>query len=360
MRYAWLRWAVVGMALLLAGAGCITIGGTASGLAGVFRSTDKGETWQPTVIFPTAQGVQSLAGVNVYRLFPDPSDPNSLYLATRGNGLFYSYNSGDTWQWAEALGNRFIYSVAVDPKDKCVIYVTDGAALYKTTDCSRSWRTVYTEVQPSDRIVAVALNPQNSQVVYTAKYSGDMLISSDGGASWRIGQRFGVELQDLAVTPLKPGRVYLATRTHGLYRSDDSGATWFDVSQGLAAFAGSTQFFRLVVHPKKPDSIFWISKYGILRSDDAGSSWADLKLIPAPGTVNIYAFGINSFNEKEIYYTASVLGSKGEHIRSTLYKTTDGGTRWVTRKLPTTTIPASMYLHPRKDGTLFLGFTSGA
>ena len=43
-------------ALVLLGAGCITLGGTAAGPMGMFRSLDKGETWQATTAYPTTQG----------------------------------------------------------------------------------------------------------------------------------------------------------------------------------------------------------------------------------------------------------------------------------------------------------------
>jgi photosystem II stability/assembly factor-like uncharacterized protein len=108
---------------------------------GVFRSEDKAESWKAVTAYPTAQGVKSIAGVKVYRLFTDPNDPNSLYVGTRGQGLFYTYNNGDTWQAADQLAGKYIYGVAVDRRDKCTIYVTDGPSIFKTTDCSPTWHS---------------------------------------------------------------------------------------------------------------------------------------------------------------------------------------------------------------------------
>ena len=130
-------------ALVLLGAGCVQFGGggaQALGPAGMFRSSDAGETWVPIVALPTPQGVKSIAGVNVYKVFTDPSDPAALYLASRNQGLFFTYNGGSSWQRVDALGGKFIYALSVDPQNKCNIIVSDAAHIYKTTDCSRNWQ----------------------------------------------------------------------------------------------------------------------------------------------------------------------------------------------------------------------------
>ncbi len=344
--------------LLLLGAGCISFGATPAGPLGAFRSADKGESWQQINAYPTPQVVKSLAGVKVYRFFPDPSDPNAFYMGTRGQGLFYTYNKGDSWQAVEAMSGRFIYAVAVDPKSKCTVLVSDGAHIYKTTDCSRSWVLVYTDERPDERVSSVAFDYGNPKNVYAAQLGGEVLASPDGGTTWRVAKRFGagVSLQYVATNPLVPGQVYVAGAQSGLSRSDDGGNTWNSLSEGLGNFNDSLSFYRLVLHPTEKDTVFWVSKYGILKSNDAGKSWTDLKLLTPPGSVNIYAFAVSPGNHKEIYYVGTVLGDKGAS-RSTFYKSVDGGSSWVTKKLPTNTIPVTLLIHPTDTKTLFMGFT---
>lgn len=344
--------------LATVGAGCVSFGGSSSaptGPMGVFRSTDQGDSWQQSNIFPTSQGVKSLAGVKVYRIFTDPSDPNALYLATRGQGLYYSYDKGESWQAAAAMQGRYIYAVAVDPTDKCTILVSDGSNIFKTTDCSRTWKTVYTE-QRGQRIVAVGFDYGTHTVVYAALFGGQILQSMDAGESWRVIKTFTSNLQFLATDPLTPGRIYVAAESGGFTRSDDGGKTWISLTSGLQSYNDSLYFYRLVLHPTKKNTLYWISKYGILYSEDAGNTWTDVKLLSPPGSVNIYAFAVNPSNAKEMYYVGTVLGSNNSS-HSTFYKTTDGGNNWVTKKLPTDTIPVSMIIHPTETNTLFLGFT---
>jgi len=343
--------------LLLTGVGCIQLGAPAAGPMGMFRSDDKGENWKPIVAFPTPQGVKNLSGLQVYKVFADPGDPDAFYLGTRGQGLFYTYNNGESWQSVNVLNNQFIYALAVDPTDKCTIYASDGPHIYKTTDCSRSWKLMFSEERPSQRFVSLAVEHSNPKLVYGAILGGDIIASEDGGGSWRVIKQFGFDLQDLQVDSLTPKRLYAASYRNGLFRSDDNGATWKDLSAGLDNFNDSRNFYRLVLRPTQKDIVFWVSKYGILRSNDAGVTWSDLKLLTPPGSVNIYAFAVNPNDEKEMYYTGTILGDKNAHLRSTFYKSVDGGRSWLTKKLPTNTIPVGLRIHPRKSNMLFLGFT---
>ncbi len=344
--------------LLLSGAGCLSFGAVKSGPLGMYRSGDKGDTWQQIAALPTAKGVQSIAGANIYRVYADPSDPNALYLGTRGQGLFYSYDNGDSWRSVAAMSGKFIYGLVVDPKDKCVIYVSDGPHIYKTEDCLRTWTLVYAEERPTERFVALAVDYGDSALVYAAQWGGDILVSKDSGKSWKVVKRFGFGLRYLVADSSQPKRLYVASHRDGLYRSDDSGESWVDNNTSLASFSGSKTFYRLVLNPAAKDKIFWVSKYGILRSDDGGASWSAMKLIPPPGSVDIYGFAVSPKNSKEMYFTATILGDQSKHVRSTFYKTVDGGVSWVTKKLPTNTIPVSITVHPDNNNALLVGFAS--
>lgn len=346
------------VSLSLFGASCITSSkGTGSNAMGVFRSDDKGENWKALTSLVTPKGLEGLSGLKVYRMFTDPSDPDALYVGTRGQGLYFTYNKGENWQQVEQLKDRFIYGVAVDPKNKCTIYVTDGNTIYKSTDCSRSWVSIYNEPRPTEKIVALAIDYGNPQTLYTALRSGDILVSTDAGVSWQRVKNLPFEIEYIASDPLTPRRIYVAAYEEGLVRSDDAGITWKDLRQPLEKFTDNKKFHRLILHPTKPNSLFWVSKYGILRSDDAGVSWQEIKLNTAPGSVNIYTFGISPSNENELYYTGTSFDENNKPVRSTFFKSVNGGKTWTTKRLPTNTIPVAMYIHPKISEMLFMGFT---
>jgi photosystem II stability/assembly factor-like uncharacterized protein len=330
--------------LLLTGQSCI-IGGNSTGqnvlTTGVFRSDDKGDTWKESNALPTSKGIKSLNTTKIYRFFTDPSDPDALYATTHNQGVYYTYDRGDNWHDIPDLAGKFIYSMSVDPKNKCIIYATDGVGIFKTVDCARTWTTAYSEVRPSQEIESVAVDYGNSQIIYAAltggeTAGGDVLISSDAGKSWQAIKHINTNVNLLVADPLTPRRIYVVGvgPNGGLVRSDDAGVTWKDVSTGLEKFPGNLDFRRLIVHPSKKDTLFWISKYGILRSNDAGVTWTEYHTTLSPGSVDIYAFGINPLNDNELYFTATVAG-QNDNGKTRFYKSVDGGKNWSAKNLPT-------------------------
>ncbi|MFH1286156.1 MAG: hypothetical protein ABII02_00140 [Candidatus Magasanikbacteria bacterium] len=355
MKRNYLAFPVILFALLLMGAGCLTVGekkDTTSGPAGVFVSTNRGDAWKQISLLPEAQGVTSLTGVSVYRLFTDPQDAGTLYWSTRGNGLLYSYDDGGTWKKSVSpLDTGFIYSVAVHPEDKCVIYATNGRYVYKTEDCSRTWTEVYRETRANVLIVSLDINSFAPHQIYMALSNGDFFQSVDLGQSWKIVRRFKARLEKIITDRHNNGNIFIATRSKGLVRSTDAGENWEDLGSALSEFSQGKDYRRFFAHPTEAGTLFWISQYGILVSNDSGSSWKAMNLLTAPGSVKIYGFAIDPQNSNNIYYT----GTSGN--RSTFYRTVDGGKNWITKKLPSGQLPTAIHVHPEKSDWVYVGFT---
>ena len=83
--------------------------------------------------------------------------------------------------------------------------------------------------------------------------------------------------------PSRPERLFLQNHG-GVYRSDDHGATWESIAEGLPADFG----FPVVVHPHEPDTVFVFplnagegryptdGQARVWRSRDAGETWEAL------------------------------------------------------------------------------------
>jgi len=341
--------------VLFMGAGCVSFSNNdvgTSGSAGMFASTDKGETWQQIVTWPTAEGIKSIANVNVYRLFEDPQDINTMYLASRDAGLFYTYNEGRTWQQeGSPLNAGFIYGVAVHPHNKCIVYASNGRQVFRTDDCSRSWVEMYRESRSDVLITSLAFNQFSPYEVYLGQSNGDLLRSFDSGNSWSVIQRFGNGVTYIISSPLKEKLTYVVTSKSGLFRTEDGANSWVSLKDNMFKFSGALEYRRHLLHPTDPDTFYWISTYGILRSQDRGDTWEAYSLIHPPGSANIYAFAIDSTDDKNMYYTATI------GVRSTFYKSLDGGKNWITKKLPSGQYPVVLRVHPEKNNVLYLGFT---
>lgn len=342
-----------GALLILLGVGCGSNTNQGfTGPAGVFLTSDKGESWVQKSVLPTADGVQSLAGVSVYRLYDDPQDPDAMYWASRNYGLFYTYNNGDTWQHAPApLNKGFVYSVAIHPQNKCILFATTGFRVYRSTDCSRSWEEVYRDPSSQIRITSLEFHSFEPYELFASKLNGNVLVSKDLGASWAVASDVSGSPVHIESDPFVADRLYMSTRRNGLYRSDDRGRTWESLTSAFSSFAGSKEYRKFIVDRGHEGHLYWVSTYGILRSIDSGDSWEALNLITSPGSAQIYGIAVNPENDLEMYYTA-VIGN-----RTVFYSSQDGGVSWTTESFPSGQLPTILRIHPENPSLLYLGMT---
>ena len=314
-------------------------------IAGVFKSFDKGNNWIERNFFQYSGGVGNIAGVNVLSLTLDPQDNKAVYLTTDGSGLLYSYDSGDSWQQVRQIGNGKVESVAIDPKNKCVIYATFTNTILKSVDCSRSWVEVYIDTRSDNVLTALAIDSYNNLVIYAGNLAGDVLKSVDGGGNWRVIYRINDRIAKLLIDPADSRIIYLATLSKGIYKTTDAGASWVDINTGLKQYSGAFEYKNLIFDQSLPNSLLLVAKYGLIKTLDGGQTWEALKLITPPATTDIFSVAINPVNNKEIYYATA----------STFYKTTDGGQNWITKRLPTAAVASYLLIDPINPNIIYMG-----
>jgi photosystem II stability/assembly factor-like uncharacterized protein len=334
--------------LVLMGPGCISFGGTSSGGTdgGVFKSTDKAENWQQKVAV-AATKPSAISNVNVVNIVFDPGDSRTIYLGTAENGLFYTTDGGDSWFTGGALSSGKINAIAVDAKNKCNVYASIGNKIFKTSDCLRSWQNVYIDTRADQAVTSLAVDSYNPSLVYAGLSGGDFVKSSDQGGSWTTLKRFENKVSKILVNYYDTRILYVATADRGIWKSTDSGANWTDLSEKINEYNGAKVFKNLLMDFSQRDYLLLVSKYGLLKSTDGGTNWQPISLITPPGSADIISSDINPQNGNEIYYGTA----------TTLYKSVDGGARWVTRKLPTTRAATSLAVDPANGSVVYLGVT---
>jgi len=292
---------------------------------GIWRSADGGKIFsQANDVLATDGKVLSLNSVDVNYLINDPQDANSLYAATI-QGLFYSLDGGNSWQQYKALAKLDVQYVAVNPKNKCVVYAISGNKLYKTENCGRDFNNVYFHQKDKIVLTGIAIDFSNPQIIYLGTSEGEILKSLNGGLAWAVSGRLGKSpVMDILIDPRSSQILYAGTKKDGLYRTNDSGANWLDLGDGLKSYVGSHDYRQLIVDPNTSSSLFFVSKFGLLRSLDNGNNWNIIDLLLKNKSVNIDAVAVNPKNSKEVYYVTG----------STLVKTADGGQTWLSKKLP--------------------------
>ncbi len=268
---------------------------------GIWKTTDAGATWRP--IFDDAH-VASIGDLVVA-----PSNPNIIYAATGeqspGNGVWKSTDAGATWKNVGIRDSKITPSLLVDPHDASIVYVaavgditpSPNRGIYKTTDGGNSWRKVFFQdnhTSPTE----LCFDSSNSRTIYAVirqlppapgekpaeGLDSSILKSSDAGETW-------APLSDKGLPPLKRGRIGLsvapglsgqrifALMNQGLFRSDDAGQSWQQITKD-PRILGDSYFGRVFSDTKNPDVVY-VMQTSTYRSSDGGRTFSAWKGTPS-------------------------------------------------------------------------------
>ena len=219
----------------------------------------------------------------------------TTYVNSLSRLSFYkSTNSGDSWAVTAVGGdNSYGYAVAVDPQNKNVVYIGGylnnpyRGVVFRTLNGGSSWTEVSTGLG-SYQIYALAIDPSAPSRIYAGVSYGGLYRTENGGASWTKISTNGAEV--IVVKKNAPAEIFIGG-SGGVFYSPDRGATWQDMSSGLA-----DKYARCLSHDPVNNILFiGTSSGGMYRSN---TNMATLALTasaggttnPAPGSL-VYLTG---------------------------------------------------------------------
>lgn len=357
-RYAFFT--TLAASLMLVGAGCVTFGPPTAGGGdgGIFKSTDKGDSWAQKVAIPTTGGdTRSISGVSVSTILQDPSDPKALYIGTTEHGMFFTYDGGESWQQPVQLSRGRVPAVAVSPDNKCVVYAATANKVLKSVDCSRTWKVPYVDSRTDRQVTALVVDHFDPNVVWIGNDLGEVLRSTDGGASWQPVTALKSKIMRIVMRNDDSRKLYIATEKQGIWRTADGGATWVDLSKkgeegsgvmGYSSdYSASREFYDIALGISDPSVVVFASKYGLLRSDDGGDNWEEIPLLTPSGSTIIYSLAVDPKDTNNLYYGTS----------TTYYRSPNGGINWVPKNLPTSRAATVLLVDSSSSSVLYMGVT---
>ena len=265
--------------------------GSVSG--GLWKTTDRGSTWQPVT--------DNLPNLAVGSLAMAESDPNVIYMGTgegvgffsavAGNGIFRSVDRGITWSHLPATaGNtnfRFINQLAVDPTNSDVVLAATNEGIFRTVDGGVTWTAAYRSTSEREPVQDLRAQPGDFSRQVASVGGRGILYSTDAGMTWAFASvDWASEFYriELAYSPSNPDIAYAAVHAwtieggfrflSDLYRSEDGGANWVHtVSHSGINWFGPQGWFNntLAVHPFKPDTVF-VGGIGLWRNRIIGEN----------------------------------------------------------------------------------------
>jgi len=203
-----------------------------------------------------------------------------LYAAT-GEGIARLDRADGAWQVEQQLPGGAAQCLAVDPADADTVYAgLLGGGVQRTRDGGRNWDDCRL---PADDVFSIAVSPANG-VVFAGTEPSALYRSDDGGESWReltglleLPSRptwsfpprpWTSHVRWIAPNPHDPDVLLAGIELGGLMRSTDGGETWEDHRSGAQRDVHS-----LAWHPEVEGVAYEAGGGGAAWSEDWGETW---------------------------------------------------------------------------------------
>jgi photosystem II stability/assembly factor-like uncharacterized protein len=350
--------------------GIVLYVGAASG--GVWKSTDGGTTFRPKFDKQSAQSIGSIA--------IDPNNTNTIWVGsgeawTRnsvsvGDGIYKSTDGGETWNNMGLPNSERIVKIAVNPGNSNLVYAcvtgklwSDSAdrGVYRSADAGKTWTQVLKGGNGSTGCGSMSMDAKNPNTLFASLWdfrrkgwtfrsggenadapSGSGLYrSDDGGNHWTEitpaankgfpEKPFGRIAVTVAPSDSKIVYAFVESTKSALYRSDDGGKTWDRRDDSQRMVWRPFYFANLIVDPTNPDRIFKPDLV-LIQSLDGGKTFAE---VGGGAHGDFHDVWIDPSNPSQV-----IAGDDGG-----LWFSKDGGNRW----WKANNLPVSQFYHVSVD-----------
>jgi photosystem II stability/assembly factor-like uncharacterized protein len=336
---------------------------------GVWKTTNGGASWTPLTDNQPALAIGALA--------IDPANPDVVYAGTGeptlgldnyyGAGILKTTNGGQTWSLlgGNVFGGIAVSEIVIDPQNSNLVYAASAVSgvagpaspprgIFRSQNGGQSWEAVLT-CPDCNGATDLVINPATPSTLYAAFYGYGVFRSVDGGDNWTLlagglpnPQQIQVGRVRMALSAANPQTVYASfhlmvpNQYDGaiVFRTDNGGANWTQVSTGNYNFCGSQCWYSHVIatHPQNANTLFLggmadyvgesLADFRILRvvvrTNDGGANWSDLSPNSSPDRSlhpDMHAIAVDRNNPQVVW-----VGNDGG-----VWKSTNGGQTWQNR-----------------------------
>ena len=247
-----------------------------------------------------------------------PGNPNVYYIGAGGGGVWKTVDGGLSWKAIfDKQPTASIGAIALAPSNPSLVWVGTGESnprndvitgkgVYFSPDGGQSWKAM--GLENAGAISQIIIHPTNPDIVYVGvlghiwgpNAERGVFRTSDGGKTWQkvlyVNDKTGVS--DMVMDPSNPLMLFAGlwefTRSpwmlnnggenSGIYRSNDGGATWKKLTEGLPK--GVVGRIGLAIAPSNNNHVYALvnaKKGGLYDTTDLGDHWkqvsADTRLI---------------------------------------------------------------------------------
>lgn len=258
-----------------------------------------------TGVAPRAKGIEAIAR--------DPLNPNRLWAASFGAGVYLTTDGGVTWTGNRTgLINTFVRCLAVQPNHPDSVYCGTNDGVFLSVDGGVTWKKM---LSTNVSVRALAIHPIRTGTLYAATYGAGVYKSLNAGKNWsqiNLGL-VNTNTRDVALHPTQPDTLLVATGTGGgVHRSYNGGLTWAQVPDTSATLGAAEQ----IQWDRQDPARIYVAELdrGVLKSADGGNTWVRINR------------GLTTFRSRAIAVvdTLRYLGTDGQGV----FFTTLNDTTW--------------------------------
>ncbi|MDE2686154.1 MAG: exo-alpha-sialidase [Chloroflexota bacterium] len=220
--------------------------------AEVHISEDLGGTWRTAENPPKFENRGGKTLNKIWHIAPGrASEPGVLYAGADPASLFRSNDDGENWEeirsvadhptnehWFGGMGGLCLHSIALDERNPARMWVGMSAVgVFGTRDGGETW------------------TPQNKNV------RADFIPGAED-------PEYGQCPHKVLNHPAREGLIYQQNHC-GVYRTDDGGDTWHDITDGLPSRFG----MALGLHPHDADTLYVLPEDNVLADGEVGGDF---------------------------------------------------------------------------------------
>lgn len=282
----------------------------------------------------------------VLTLQPDPRDFTRVYIGGDKFAVGLVSKAGIQFTEKSRPGKneqRFIESIAIDPRDSNHILAGVGAEVAETPPGEGLWEShnggeSWTKAQGIDHfaVYSIIFHPNDPRIVYASALGGGVFKSTDGGSHFTaLGTDKLKYTYRLAMSSTDPNMLIASSNTFfgqlsseeqisgkygGIFQSKDGGVTWKELTARIRNYEGGGRpedflgwlynfghlpnYEMILIDPKDPNHIV-VGHHGenVVATRDGGATWQKQGAEEmVPGGIHNYAYCLgSSLNFEKIY-----------------------------------------------------------